>query len=268
MNQAFEELESAVFTAVSTYSNVNRGYGHFSLVSSRILELARDSVLEYLELNKEQYCVIFLTPLRADALMTQLESSSFHSLSSQDIGLPLGLRILAVKKSGLPKGIPFQTGGGVVKLVSPDSVVFTKGPERFEAGTPSIINIIVLIKSLHLSKKYGHDLFLDEIQSTDTDYAQSAQSIAAILYKDDLENISGSDLLQALRESAPGKNIEVPTSEGLLEYTNFDNAASTPTFLPVWNTVCQIWKKAPASSTTDDPSCQRDLCGFFRFFTR
>ena len=74
----------------------------------RILyEQAREIVLEHLGLNKKKYAVIFCSPRRAEALRAQLEPGSYQSLSSQDIGLPLGVRALAVNRKALPKGAPF-----------------------------------------------------------------------------------------------------------------------------------------------------------------
>src|SRR5512132_3051689 len=93
--EAFAELERGVHTALETYSNVHRGSGHNSLVSTHLYEQAREIVLEYLGLDKHKYAVIFCTPRRAELLIAQLEPGSYHSASSQDIGLPLGVRALA-----------------------------------------------------------------------------------------------------------------------------------------------------------------------------
>jgi hypothetical protein len=90
--EAFTELERGVQAALETYSNVHRGSGHNSLVSTHLYEQARDIVLEYLGLNKDNYVVIFCTPRRAEVLKAQLEPESYQSVSSQDIGLSLGVR--------------------------------------------------------------------------------------------------------------------------------------------------------------------------------
>jgi len=66
--EAFTELERGVQAALETYSNVHRGSGHNSLVSTHLYEQARDIVLEYLGLNKEKYMVIFGTPRRAELI--------------------------------------------------------------------------------------------------------------------------------------------------------------------------------------------------------
>ena len=106
--EPFAELERGVHAALETYANVHRGSGHNSLVSTHLYEQAREIVLEHLGLNKKKYAVIFCTPRRAEALKAQLEPGSYQSLSSQDIGLPLGVRALAVDRKALPKGAPFR----------------------------------------------------------------------------------------------------------------------------------------------------------------
>ena len=37
--------------------------------------------------------------------------------------------------------------------------------------------------------------------------------------------------------------MRVPTAEGTRPFINLDNAASTPTFEPIWNAVCQTWRQ-------------------------
>ena len=109
--------------------------------------------------NKGKYVVIFCTPRRAEALKAQLEPGSYRSLSSQDIGLALGVRALAVDRKALPKGVPFQTGGGTARLVSPGWVIWAKAPDKFEAGTPAIVNVIAFAVALRLIRQFGKDAF-------------------------------------------------------------------------------------------------------------
>ena len=110
-SNAFSDLGISLYAALETYSNVHRGSGHFSAVTTHLYELARNIVLEYLDLSKSKYCVIFCTPARTEQLKKLLEPESFYCLSSKDIGLPIGVRALVVIKKSLPEGVPFQTGG-------------------------------------------------------------------------------------------------------------------------------------------------------------
>jgi len=225
--EAFKELERGVHTALETYSNVHRGSGHFSMVSTHLFEQARGIVLEYLGLSKREYLVIFSTPQRAATLLKQIEPENIHILSSQDLGLSIGIRALAIKRKTLAKGIQFETGGGTTKLISKTWIIWADSPDRFEAGTPAIVNIIAFAKALYLIKQYGKNIFLNLVPEKLT--------VAEILYNDELEKYSGQELLDKLRQTLIGRDVHVPTMEGLVPFINLDNSASTPTFTPVWN---------------------------------
>jgi selenocysteine lyase/cysteine desulfurase len=231
----FSALEQGVYAALETYSNVHRGSGHNSLVSTHLFEQARDIVLEYLGLNKGKYMLIFCTPSRAAMLQAQLKSGSYQMVSSQDFGLPLGVRALAVDRKALPGGIPFQTGGGTARLVSPGWVVWADAPDRFEAGTPAIMNVIAFARALRLVGRSGNKSFGDSVPEKLT--------AAEILYHDELEEYSGQKLLDELRQTLIGRDVMVPTAEDARPFINLDNGASTPTFTPVWKAFCQAWRQ-------------------------
>ncbi|MFX0061104.1 MAG: aminotransferase class V-fold PLP-dependent enzyme [Candidatus Hermodarchaeota archaeon] len=233
IDSAFTELERGVHAALETYSNVHRGTGHNSMITTALFERARDIVLEYLNLDKDKFMVVFCSPLRSRILKAQL--NPVRIVSSQDIGLPLGIRALAVRRSTLSKRVPLQTGGGVVKMVNSNSVVWADAPKRFEVGTPSIINVITLAKALQMIKHFSNDIFKKGSNKTLTP--------AEILYQDDLLGYTGKELLLELRQTFIGRDICVPTVEGESPYINLDNAASTPTFSPIWDVVCRMWKQ-------------------------
>jgi len=159
--EAFTELERSVYAALETYSNVHRGTGHNSMVTTALFERAREIVLEYLELDKKKYVVVFCTPLRLKFFKTKLKAAISHVLSSKDIGLPLGIRAIAIKRKILRKSVLFHTGGGIIKHVTSNAVVWADIPEKFEAGTPNIINIIAFAKALQLIIHFGN-IFITE----------------------------------------------------------------------------------------------------------
>ena len=230
------ELERGVYAALETYSNVHRGSGHNSIVSTYLFEQARDIVLDCLGLKKTKYMVIFCTPRRAELLKAQLEPGSYHSISSLDIGLSLGVRALAFHRKAFPKGTPFQTGGGTARLVSQGWVIWANVPDKFEAGTPAIVNIIAFAKALQLTRHFGNDVFKNA--------ATENLTANEILYNDELEKYSGREMLDELRRTLIGSTVRVPTVEGVKPYINLDNGASTPTFMPIWNAVCQTWRQS------------------------
>ena len=162
IENGFDKLEKGIFAALETYSNVHRGSGHFSIVSTHLYEQARNIVLDYLGLNKDKYAAIFCSPARARILESKLQPLTYKRISSRDIGLPLGVTVLAVERKKLPRGIPFQTGGGTARLISPDWIVWAKSPGKFEAGTPAIINVISFARALCLIRSDSR-VFIDPI---------------------------------------------------------------------------------------------------------
>lgn len=230
----FEELERRVKSALETYSNVHRGSGHYSLITTELYEQARSIILDYLKLDKRKYIIIFCTPLQVEALKMQIKPLDYKLITCEEIGLPIGLRAIAVKKKALSKGTPFQTGGSVVKIVSPNSVVWADAPQKFEAGTPSVINAITLAIALRITEEFGIDCFNRQ--------SESNFSIEEI-YEDELWEYSGEQLLNELRKQLIGYALTVPIAGSEKPFINLDNAASTPTFFPIYNTVCKIWKE-------------------------
>jgi selenocysteine lyase/cysteine desulfurase len=234
-SEVFSDLEQGVRAALETYSNVHRGSGHYSMVTTHLFEQARDIVLAFLGLNKGKYMVIFCTPRRAETLKAQLKPETYQIVTSQEIGLSLGLVALAIKSSALPEGIPFQTGGGTARLISPDRITWAKAPDKFEAGTPAIVNVIAFARALQLIRNYGDYAFHD---------ARTQKSTAAsILYHDKLEDYAGQELLDKLRITQIGGNVHVPTTEGFKPFINMDNGASTPTFTPIWDAFCHTLRQ-------------------------
>jgi len=234
--QAFDELERGVIAALKTYSNVHRGSGHYSLITTELFERARGIILEYLGLDTAEYIVIFCTPYQAKMFTAQLKPANYQVISSREIGLPVGMRVMAVKKNALPKGIPFQTGGSVVKIVTPDSVIWADAPQKFEAGTPCVINAIAFAIALRIRRELGSDCFRL--------HDDAIFSITGILQQDELSEYSGAQLLAILKKQLIGYDLHVPTAEGEKPFINLDNAASTPTFFPVWNVVSKIWRQS------------------------
>ena len=227
--KAFEEIQLAMLATLETYSNVHRGSGHNSQVTTRLFEHAREVVLDYLGLNKRKYVVIFCSSFRAEALKSILAPSAYRAISSRGIGLSLGVQAFAVKRNAIPKNIRFHAGGGTARLISRNWVIWEKAPHRFEAGTPAIVNIIAFAKALQLMKHFGITGFHDDSIET---YEPSKTS-----YYDELEKLSGEELLEELQKTQIGWNIQVPTTEGYKTYVNLDNGASTPTFTPVFDAV-------------------------------
>ena len=233
--KAFAELEDSVLTALGTYSNVHRGTGLYSQVTTWLYERAREVILDHLGLDRRRFTVVFCTPERAAALQTFIGAEKSVSLGSRDLGLPLGVTAVAAEKSSLRKGVPFQTGGGTAKMVSRHSAIWEEAPDRFEAGTPAVVNVIAFARAIQIAGRLGPQVF----------HVPESPASAALQVppEDDLQELSGRALLRELRRVVIGRGSEIPTAEGPRAFTFLDNAASTPAFAPVWETVRQTWRQ-------------------------
>jgi selenocysteine lyase/cysteine desulfurase len=138
---------------------------------------------------------------------------------------------VAVKKRFLPRGVPFETGGGTTKLYDKEWVIWADEPDRFEAGTPAIINVIAFAKALLMTEKGGGSLFSGEKLSPVT---------SSEIFRDEFSELKGTELLNKLKVTMPGLKYQVPSANGPAVYINFDNGASTPPFKPVWD----VFKRA------------------------
>ena len=254
--KAISLLEQKILSVLQTYSNVERGSGQFSQITTALYHQAKKVILDYLHLSDQEYTVIFCSHLWAERLKKTLLSKNIFVLSSYSIGLPIGLRVLVVQKKDLPKGIPKQMGGGTIKLVSTNSLVLADIPERFETGTPSVVNAIIFAVALTIIGKSRSNPFqLNDDQKESSHFDK-------ILNFDRFINLSGKELLDALRQTMVGKNVRIPVENGEKHFVNFDNAASTPSFLPVWETVCQTWRQ-PAYRHKNIVNEVKNICAKF-----
>ncbi len=223
--EAFSKLEEAAYIALQMYSNVHRGAGHNSLVSTRLFDQSRDVVLDYLGLDAHEYVVVFANPQRAKVLKTILGLDVLREVTSREIGLPLGVCALAIRKDKLPEGTPYETGGGTVRVVSENHVLWAGPPDRYEAGTPAILNIIAFARALQLNNQNPHAF---------TQKTGDHKKLVAQLKNAAPAGKQGKALLAWLKPRLVGRNVLVPTEMGKIPYTNLDNGASTPSFEPVW----------------------------------
>jgi selenocysteine lyase/cysteine desulfurase len=228
-HRPFEVLEQGVMAALQTYANVHRGAGHHSVTSTLLYEQARERLLAYWGLDNRRYTVIFGSPYLLQPLLNKMKPGTYHQLTSRELGLPLGLCAVGLKRRARLRYIRYQTGGGTVQQVSPDHVIWAAAPERFEAGTPSVINTLTCVRALSLATHWKP--------------CESEASMEDLLYTDEFGNLRGEELLKALRSTLVGRTRPVPTINGLRPYINLDNSASMPTFAPIWQTVRRVWRQ-------------------------
>jgi len=231
-------LEKFVEEVIQTYANVHRGSGQKSMISSALLEQARKVVLDYHTWNDGRHTVVFCSPLAAAQLVTGLAPSQYRLISSAELGLPLGICALAAETRALPAGPPPLSGGGAVKFVLPHEVIWADAPDRFEAGTPSIIHAITLAKALQLRQTAG--------RGAPPSQEETELSAEEILHNDEYARFSGAELLCRLRAAVMGRSLPVPTREGLQRFISLDSAASTPALSPIWDAVRRTLRQPEA----------------------
>jgi selenocysteine lyase/cysteine desulfurase len=232
-------LENSMYAVLETYANVHRGSGPASAVTTYLYDKARLIVLAHLGLKPSDYFVIFCSPFRASLLVKTFKRDTIHIIGSAGIGLNLGVIAMAVRRNVLPDEIPAISGGGTTRLYGNDWVIWAHAPDRFEAGTPAIVNCIAFAKALLLIKKHGKDAFHNNT-------AAEACTIDEILYKDSLDELTGKELLTELRQQWIGHGVQVPCSQGTTPFINLDNGASTPALLPVWHTFRKAYRQPEA----------------------
>jgi len=213
------ELEAYIFSVLRTYSNIHRGSGYNSSITTELYSEARKTILKHMGLSPSAYNLIFCSPRRASLLVEGINPRKYRILSGSEANLPLGMRAVALRKGVKSLNISHFSGGGTARLVSPGWTIWSDGPERYESGTPAIINILAFAKALALSP--------DQFNNTDHQESEKLTDEEEVLY--------GEDLLRQLRGKIIGSDLEVPTiGYGKRKYINLDNAASTRTFAPVW----------------------------------
>ena len=225
---AANELEDRITTALTSYTNVHRGTGHFSNVTTTLYEKARDIVLEHLGLSRVDYTVVFGSTWSVEAVKRRIgKQNTVHQISSNDYGLPFGIQALAVRKDISYKRPMFPSGGGTVTLVSRNMILWERLPAIGEAGTPNIIGAIAFAIALKLMKRAeDYELFR---------HGKYTNTVLAMLRRNDLNGSSGTELLSVFRDTLLTRRQFVPACGEWLPHTYLDNAASTPTSKDIWD---------------------------------
>jgi cysteine desulfurase/selenocysteine lyase len=87
----------------------------------------------------------------------QALDADFYAFSSHKLYGPTGIGVLYGKEDLLNSMPPFMGGGDMIASVSFEETTFQKAPLRFEAGTPSIIEVIGMGAALDYVSAIGVD---------------------------------------------------------------------------------------------------------------
>ena len=82
----------------------------------------------------------------------------FLAFSGHKMYAPYGVGGLVAPKDVLAQGTPFMLGGGAVRAVRLDDVLWEDLPEREEAGTPNLVGIVALARACQVLSDVGMDV--------------------------------------------------------------------------------------------------------------
>jgi cysteine desulfurase/selenocysteine lyase len=81
----------------------------------------------------------------------------FYAFSGHKLGAPMGIGVLWARRELLEAMPPYQGGGEMIDLVSPDHSTWAALPHKFEAGTPNVGGAIGLAAALDYLDSLGHE---------------------------------------------------------------------------------------------------------------
>ncbi|MHB1404736.1 MAG: aminotransferase class V-fold PLP-dependent enzyme [Desulfitobacteriaceae bacterium] len=79
----------------------------------------------------------------------------YLAFSAHKLYAPFGTGVIIGPKETFTRGAPEYSGGGTVRLVTTDTVIWDEPPHKEEAGTPNVIGVIALAAAIKTIKKIG-----------------------------------------------------------------------------------------------------------------
>lgn len=83
------------------------------------------------------------------------EHIDYLAFSGHKMYAPFGIGVLIAPKDTFKEGFSEYVGGGTVKFVTTDEVIWADIPEKEEAGTPNLMGVIALTKSIKTLQSLG-----------------------------------------------------------------------------------------------------------------
>lgn len=98
--------------------------------------------------------------MKVDLKDLDVDAAAF---SGHKLYAPMGIGALVVKKSLLEKLEPFKVGGGMIREVKKDEIVWDEIPSKFEAGTPNVEGASGLARAIKFVEEIGFEM-ISEIE--------------------------------------------------------------------------------------------------------
>lgn len=114
----------------------------------------------------------------------------FLVFSGHKIYAPLGAGVLVAPRDVLDHGAPLLVGGGAVKLVTRDDVMWDEAPDREEAGSPNVVGAVALAVALRAVS----DLGFPAVEAVETSLTRLA-----------LKGLAGLDRVRVLGSADPDR---------------------------------------------------------------
>jgi selenocysteine lyase/cysteine desulfurase len=124
------------------------------------------------------------------------------ALSGHKLYAPFGAGALVGGGRRLRDGVPLLHGGGAVKLVTLDEVVWADAPERHEAGSPNVVGVVALAAACRRLRECGMEAV-----------AAHEQALARRLWRG-LEDVPGLRTLRLWPSTAARVGLAAFTLEG------------------------------------------------------
>ncbi|ATW23830.1 aminotransferase class V-fold PLP-dependent enzyme [Candidatus Formimonas warabiya] len=98
------------------------------------------------------------------------ENIDFLVFSAHKMYAPFGVGVIIGPKKYFKKGGPEYMGGGTVKLVTLNKVIWDDAPHKEEAGTVNLMGVVALLAAMRTIKNIGIDQ-INRFERSLTDYA-------------------------------------------------------------------------------------------------
>ena len=108
------------------------------------------------------------------------ESLDYVAFSAHKMYAPFGAGILVGPKAAFERGEPTQAGGGTVRLVSEDRVIWADAPAREEAGTPNLVGAVAMAKAAQVLSEIGMEQVAAHEAALRTHMVESLLSIPRV----------------------------------------------------------------------------------------